>query len=285
MKYLYQVFGLTKQGYYQRIKRSEKQIEKATQVLDLVCDKRKKHSRSGTRKLMVYLKADLSKEQIKIGRDSLNKLLRQNNLLVQKTKRFYITTNSNHFFYKSPNLLKETKITHSEQAVVCDITYLKAYRTHAYLALVTDPYSKKIMGYCVDDNMRVDLVKRALKMAKKNMIFEHESVIHHSDRGIQYCCPDYSGFAESMGFKLSTTQQYDPYENAVAERINETLKYEYGLNKQVPDLQILKKMVKQAVEIYNTERVHWSLGLRTPEEVHRSYNSLKYKSYSKKKVA
>ena len=182
-------------------------------------------------------------------------------------------------------MLKKTEITHSEQAVVCDITYLKADQTHAYLALVTDPYSKKIMGYCVDDNMRVDLVKSALKMAYKNMIFPHDEVIHHSDRGIQYCCPDYSQFAESMHFKLSTTQQYDPYENAVAERINETLKYEYGLNKQVPDWQILKKMVKQAVEIYNTERVHWSLGLRTPEEVHLSYNSLTYKSYSKKQVA
>jgi transposase InsO family protein len=285
MKYLYQVFGLTKQGYYQRIKRSEKQIEKGIQVLDLVCEKRKMHARAGTRKLVVYLRKELDSAGIKIGRDALNTLLRQNNLLVPKTKRFYVTTDSNHFFYKSPNFLKYTKITHAEQAVVCDITYLKADRIHAYLSLVTDPYSKKIMGYCVDDNMRVDLVKRALKMAKKNMIFSHESVIHHSDRGIQYCCPDYSVFAEKMGFKLSTTQQYDPYENAVAERINETLKYEYGLNKQAPNLKILKKMVKQAVDIYNTERVHWSLGLRTPEEVHRSYNSLKYMSYSKKKVA
>jgi len=281
MKYLYQVFGLTKQGYYQRIKRSEKQIESNTRVLETVCEIRKKHPRAGTRKLMVYLQL----AGVKIGRDALGKLLRQNNLLVPKTKRFHITTDSNHFFYKSPNLLKDTEITHSEQAVVCDITYLKADRTHAYLALVTDPYSKKIMGYAVDDNMRVDLVKAALKMAYKNMIFTHDEVIHHSDRGIQYCCPDYSQFAEKMHFKLSTTQQYDPFENAVAERINETLKYEYGLNKQVPDLQILKKMVKQAVDIYNNERVHWSLGLRTPEEVHRSYNSLKYKSYSKKKVA
>jgi transposase InsO family protein len=281
MKYLYQVFGLTKQGYYQRIKRSEERIDKDTKVLETVCEIRKKHPRAGTRKLMVYL----GEKGVKIGRDALYKLLRQNNLLVPKTKRFHITTDSNHFFYKSPNLLKDTKITHSEQAVVCDITYLKADRTHAYLALATDPYSKKIMGYGVDDNMKVDLVKKALKMAHGNMIFAHETVIHHSDRGIQYCCPDYSGFAEKMNFKLSTTQQYDPYENAVAERINETLKYEYGLNKQVPDLQILKKMVKQAVEIYNTERVHWSLGLRTPEEVHRSYNSLKYKSYSKKKAA
>jgi transposase InsO family protein len=285
MKYLYQVFGLSKQGYCQRIKRGNKHAERNEKILTMVCEIRKKHPRSGTRKLMVYLREELSLTGIKIGRDALNKLLGQNNLLVPKTKRFHITTDSNHYFYKSPNLLKDTEITHAEQAVVCDITYLKADNVHAYLALVTDPYSKKIMGYRVDDNMRVDLVKSALKMAHKRMIFSHEYVIHHSDRGIQYCCPDYSQFAEKLNFKLSTTQQYDPYENAVAERINETLKYEYGLNRQLPDLQTLKKMVKQAVGIYNNERIHWSLGLRTPEEVHRSYNSLKYKSYSKKKAA
>jgi len=285
MKYLYQVFGLTKQGYYQRIKRENHHEECHQTVLAMVCEIRKKHPRCGTRKLMVYLREELFFADIKIGRDTLNKLLRQNGLLVPKTKRFHITTNSHHHFYKSPNLLKYTEITHSEQAVVCDITYLKADNVHAYLALVTDPYSKKIMGYEVDNNMRVDLVKRALKMAHRNMLFKHDEVIHHSDRGIQYCCPDYSEFAENMNFKLSTTQQYDPYENAVAERINETLKYEYGLNKQAPNLQTLKKIVKQAVDIYNNERVHWSLGLRTPEEVHRSYNSLKYKSYSKKAIA
>jgi len=243
---------------------------------------RKKHSRAGTRKLMVYLRPELEQSNIKIGRDALNTLLRQNHLLVKKTKRFHITTDSRHYFYKSPNLLKETEITHSEQAIVSDITYLKTDTGHAYLALATDPYSKKIMGYAVDDNMRVELVKNALKMAFRNMIFSHKTVIHHSDRGIQYCCPDYSQLAENLKFRLSTTQEYDPYENAVAERINETLKYEYGLNKQVVNLHILKQFVKQTVYIYNHERVHWSLGLRTPEEVHRSYNSLIYKSYSKK---
>ena len=276
------MFGLTKQGYYQRIKRdNEKEVRNQT-IVSMVQEVRKKHPRAGTRKLMVYLREEQAKVGIKFGRNTLNTILREHQMLVPRTKRFHITTDSNHYFYKSPNLLKETEITHSEQAVVCDITYLKADRIHAYLALVTDPYSKKIMGYCVDDNMRVDLVKQALKMAYRNMIFGHDEVIHHSDRGIQYCCPDYSGFAEKMHFKLSTTQQYDPYENAVAERINETLKYEYGLNKQAPDLHTLKKMVKQAVAIYNNERVHLSLGLRTPEEVHLSYNSLKYKSYSKK---
>jgi transposase InsO family protein len=204
-------------------------------------------------------------------------------MLVRKTRSAHITTNSHHYFHKSPNILKETEITHSEQAVVSDITYLRTDAGHSYLALVTDAYSKMIMGWCVDDNMRVELVKNALKMAHRNMIFSHDSVIHHSDRGIQYCCPDYSQFAENLKFRLSTTQQYDPYENAVAERINETLKYEYGLNNRVPNLQILKKLVKEAVYIYNNERIHWSLNLRTPKEVHRSYNSLKYKSYSKKK--
>jgi hypothetical protein len=132
--------------------------------------------------------------------------------------------------------------------------------------------------------MKVDLVKTALQPAFKNMIFSHDRVIHHSDRGIQYCCPDYSKLAEQLRFKLSTTQQYDPYENAVAERINETLKYEYGLNRRVPDLSILKKLLKQTVHTYNNERIHWSLGLKTPEEVHKSYNLLPYKSYAKKKV-
>ena len=276
------MFGLSKQGYHGRIKRYNKRSDRNETILAMVREVRKTHPRAGTRKLMVYLGEELERVNIKIGRNALNTVLRENCLLVPKTKRFHITTDSKHFFYKSPNILQETALTHSEQAIVSDITYLKTDSGHAYLALATDPYSKKIMGYAVDDNMRVDLVKKALKMAHKNMIFRHDTVIHHSDRGIQYCCPDYSAFASKLNFTLSTTQQYDPYENAVAERVNETLKYEYGLNKQVPCLQILKKTVKQAVHIYNNERVHWSLGLRTPEDVHRSYNSLKYRSYSKK---
>lgn len=250
----------------------------------MVGEIRKRHPRSGTRKLMVYMHSGLEQAGIQIGRDSLNTLLRENNLLVKKTKRFHITTDSHHYFYKSPNLLKNTSLVHSEQAIVCDITYLQTDACHAYLATATDPYSKKIMGYAVADNMKVDLVKRALKMAYKNMIFSHATIIHHSDRGIQYCCPDYSQYAEKLKFSLSTTQQYDPYENAVAERINETLKYEYGLNRKVANLSILNMLVKQTVDIYNNERVHWSLGLKTPEEVHRSYNSLNYKSYSKRKA-
>ena len=276
------MFGLTKQGYHQRIQRNNIRCERNKAVLEMVTEIRKKHPRAGTRKLLIYVRSELEREHIKIGRDTLNRLLRENNLLVRKTQRYHITTDSKHFYYKSPNLLKNAKITHSEQFLVTDITYLKTDEGHAYLALATDPYSKKIMGYAVDDHMKVELVKTALKMAFKNRMYAHHQVIHHSDRGIQYCCPDYSKLAEKLNFTLSTTQQYDPYQNAVAERINETLKYEYGLNRKIGNLKILKKLVKQIVHTYNNERIHWSLGLKTPEEIHRNYNSLEYKSYAKK---
>lgn len=122
-----------------------------------------------------------------------------------------------------------------------DITYIKIDGGHSYLALVTDAYSKKIMGWKLDNNMKVSLVKDALQMAHKNSIHNHQNVIHHSDRGIQYCCPDFSEFAQNKGFVLSTTQQYDPYENAVAERINGILKYEFGLKKLSRILKLLQK--------------------------------------------
>lgn len=237
---------------------------------------------TGGRKLMGHLQKDLLAKNIKMGRDALFGLLRSYGLLVRKTRRFHITTDSNHFFYKSPNLLKGLTITNAEQVFVSDITYIKIDGGHSYLALVTDAYSKKIMGWKLDNNMKVSLVKDALEMADKNRIHNHQNIIHHSDRGIQYCCPDYSQFAQNKGFILSTTQQYDPYENAVAERINGILKYEFGLKNTIKNLEIAKKMVTQAVEIYNNERIHWSLDLKTPQQVHIDYNSQPYKSYARK---
>ena len=238
--------------------------------------------KTGTRKLLCHIQNKLIENNIKMGRDALFNLLRSNGLLVRKTKRFHITTDSKHFFYKSPNLLKDLTISHAEQVFVSDITYIKVDGGHSYLALVTDAYSKKIMGWKLDNNMKVSLVKEALAMAYKNCIHKHKSIIHHSDRGIQYCCPDYSEFAKNNGFILSTTQQYDPYENAVAERINGILKYEFGLKNTIKNIKIATKMVAEAVEIYNNERLHWSLDLKTPQNVHYQYNKQTYKSYAKK---
>lgn len=214
-----------------------------------------------------------------MGRDALFDFMRKHRLLVRKTKRHHITTNSKHMFYKSPNRLKELEIVKAEQAWVSDITYIKINKDHAYLALVTDAYSKKIMGYKLDTNMKATLVKDALKMALKNSIYSREGIIHHSDRGIQYCCPEFTEFANENGILLSTTQQYDPYENAVAERVNGILKYEFGLIKTLPNLVTAQKMVKQAVRIYNNDRRHYSLEMGTPEFAHKNQMH-KYKKYN-----
>lgn len=276
------MFGISKQAYYQRIE-ADKQQEKVHQiVLDEVSVIRKKKPQTGTRKLMEELHPALGKNNIKMGRDALFDLLRYKGLLVRKTKRFHITTDSKHFYYTSPNRIKELEINHSEQVFVSDITYIKTDEGHAYLALITDAYSKKIMGWSFDNNMKVSMVKEALTMAYNNCKHHLENIIHHSDRGMQYCCPDYTEFAGNKGFVMSTTQQSDPYENAIAERINGILKYEFGLRKTIASIAIARAMIKEAVDIYNNDRLHWSLDLKTPQMVHNAYNQQKYKSYKRK---
>jgi len=276
------VFGISKQAYYKRQKSFENQQSINKKVLEIVQNVRKRQRKMGTRKLYDKMKSELKENNIKMGRDALFTLLRNHGMLIKKNKCYHLTTDSKHFYYTAPNLLKETELKHAEQAVVCDITYIKTDEGHAYLSLVTDPYSKKIMGYALEDNMKVEMVKKALKMAHKNFQFNIAEVIHHSDRGLQYCCPDYTEFATKLGFKMSTTQKYDPYENAVAERINGILKYEFGFKDVIPNLKIAQKMIKEAVEIYNHERTHWSLDLKTPQQAHNEFDTQKYKSYRKK---
>lgn len=274
------MFGITKQAYYKRIKAFKEKAMKQEVVLQEVANIRQTMPQTGTRKLCEHLRPILPQLDIKMGRDALFTLLRNHGLLIRKTKRFFITTDSKHFYYTSPNRIKEIEITHAEQVLVCDITYIKTDECHAYLAIVTDAYSKKIMGWALADNMKVTMVKEALTMAHSNCTYKHDSIIHHSDRGIQYCCPDYTEFATNRGFLMSTTQKYDPYENAIAERINGILKYEFGMRKTLPSVDVARKMMKQAVKIYNNERLHWSLDFQTPEHAHKHYNHLKYKSYA-----
>jgi transposase InsO family protein len=285
IKWIYESFGISKQAYYQQIENEIAKDLERDKILDWVIDYRKTLPKTGTRKLYQYLKPKMVQENIKMGRDAINDLLRIRGMLIKKTKRYFITTDSNHFFYKSPNLLTELNIKHSEQVFVSDITYIKTDQGHAYLALVTDAYSRKIMGWSLQDNMKVSMVKEALHMAYKNCIFNHKSIIHHSDRGIQYCCPDYSQYAENKGFTLSTTQQYDPYENAIAERINGILKYEFGLKNKLKSIEIAQKMTKEAVDLYNNLRMHWSLDLKNPQEVHLQYNKQENKNYKRVKNA
>jgi len=222
----------------------------------------------------------MKKNNIKMGRDKFFDFLRLYKLLVVKTKRHHVTTDSNHHFKKYKNLITDKKPSRAEQLWVTDITYIKTQNGHNYLALVTDAYSKKIMGYKLDNNMRTSLCVEALKMAIKNRKYPNQKLIHHSDRGLQYCNPTYTEFAQNNGMIISMTEQYDPYENAIAERINRTLKYEYGLKENIKNTKLAQKIAKEAVFIYNNLRPHFSLELETPKQVHINQN-VAYKSYRK----
>jgi len=236
--------------------------------------------RTGGLKLYKTIKPALVEKNIKMGRDRFYAFLGKHRLLVPRTKRAHITTNSKHHFYKYPNLVKDFIPRTAEQLWVSDITYIRTETGNAYLALVTDAYSKKIMGYRIDDNMKTSLCIDALKMALKHRRYPDRKLIHHSDRGLQYCNPTYTNFAESKGISISMTQQYDPYENAVAERINGILKQEFGLGKTLVNLKLAQKMVKKAVRTYNTRRMHYSLNFKTPDSAHKNQNH-NYRQYRK----
>jgi transposase InsO family protein len=186
-------------------------------------------------------------------------------------------------YKKYKNIVKDQVPNRPEQLWVSDITYIKTEQGHNYLAIVTDAYSKKIMGYNLDNHMRTSLCTKALAMAIKNRKYPDQKLIHHSDRGLQYCNPKYTTFAEDNGITMSMTEQYDPYENPVAERINRTLKYEYSLKKSLKNTETAKKLTQQAVYIYNNLRTHCSLKYRKPAEVHLNPD-IRYKSYRKNKV-
>jgi putative transposase len=239
--------------------------------------------RTGGITLYDELKTSFIKQDIKIGRDKFYDFLRLHNLLVPKLKNYVTTTNSNHLFRKYKNLIKDQVPNRPEQLWVSDITYIKTANGHNYLAIVTDAYSKQIMGYKLDNNMKTSLCSEALDMATKNRKYPDKKRIHHSDRGFQYCNPKYTQFAENDGIIMSMTEQYDPYENAIAERINRTLKYEYGLKQIIKNTTIAQEAANQAVYIYNNLRTHFSLDLRKPAEVHLNPN-IKYKSYRKNKL-
>lgn len=237
---------------------------------------------TGGRKLHGLLKSDMQVKEIKMGRDKFFDFLRANSLLVPRLKNYHRTTNSNHNFKKFKNLVKDMVPQGPEELWVSDITYLALNGRHAYLALITDAYSKKIVGFKLSTNMKASLTLDALNMALKNRKYPHKKLIHHSDRGFHYCWPEYVKLLEDNEILISMTEQYDPYENALAERINRTLKYEFGLNQIIANKSLAKKMVKRAVKVYNELRPHNSLNNRTPMDVHMNGNQ-PYKSYRRNK--
>ena len=246
----------------------------------MVNNVRIKMPRIGTKKLYFLLKEEL--KGLHVGRDKLFDILRANHMLVIPRKNYHITTNSHHRFHKYKNIVENLEITKPEQVWVSDITYIEG-RGNGYLALVTDAYSKRIMGYDLSNSLATEGALRALKMACKNRIYKNHPLIHHSDRGIQYCSNKYQECLKRKNIRPSMTESYDPYANAVAERVNGILKDEFLLENYKADIQTMKKIVKESIEIYNNQRPHLSCELLTPSKMHMQ-RTIKRKTYKKTSV-
>ncbi len=228
---------------------------------------RKFMPRVGGKKLYKLIKPQLEEAQIKLGRDGLFDYLRTHGLLVPPIKSFIKTTHSKHWMKSSPNLLKVHKASAPEQVFVSDITYLKSSQGIHYLSLVTDAYSRKIMGYELSNEMKTSDVKKALTRAINNRVYQNLA-IHQSDRGLQYCAYDYKAKLFNNGILSSMTDGYDCYQNALAERVNGILKQEF-LIYDCNTIHELRQLVQESIQIYNEKRPHLSLGMKTPEQVHK----------------
>lgn len=202
-------------------------------------------------------------------------------MLIKPKRNYTITTNSYHRFTKHKNLIEYTTIHRPEQVWVADITYVGSRQNPMYLSLITDAYSKKIVGYNLANTLQTTQTIKALKQAINNRVYPTQQLIHHSDRGLQYCSDSYQKLLGKNSIQCSMTEQYDPYQNAIAERVNGILKQEFLVQNQNTDLKTMKQIVTQSIAIYNTKRPHISCELLTPEQMHKQCK-IKRKTYKKK---
>lgn len=281
------MLGLNRQIYYRSIKRREVCRNRASEVVNLVEDIRIKMPRLGARKLYFILKESL--RSIKVGRDKFFDILRANHLLIIPRKNYHVTTNSHHRFRKHKNLILDYQITKPNQVWVADITYIGDRKNPSYLSLITDAYSKKIVGHFVADNLNTESSLIALKRALKQHKGKSGSLIHHSDRGLQYCSNEYQKVLQKHQLKCSMTQNSDPYENAVAERVNGILKHEFSIDRPHINNALRRKLVDESIETYNDLRPHFSNYYLTPNQMHKQakikMKNYKYKNQSKKYFA
>jgi transposase InsO family protein len=214
------------------------------------------------------LQDEFIKHHISIGRDNFLDFLKAEYLQVPKARRYYKTTNSRHWMKRYPNLISNLVLNRPEQVWVADITYLRTKEKTYYLHLLTDACSKKIVGYQLSDNLMSSTTVKALEMALIDRETKNQ-LIHHSDRGLQYCSKEYTDLLKKNNILISMTQQYDPYENAIAERVNGILKEEFGLHEIFENYQNLNKQVTQAITLYNNFRIHMSINMITPNQAHQ----------------
>lgn len=237
-------------------------------VKALVDRERKILPRLGTRKIYYLIGEDLQEMGLRFGRDKLFELMRVYGLQIRPRRRYTQTTMSNDWLRKWPNLIKDKKVSHQDEVWVSDITYIKTEEGNCYLNMITDAYSRKIVGYAVNDNMETESMIKALHMAVSQRSQSFGSTIHHSDRGLQYCSKEYVSTTANNGIILSMTENGDPYENALAERMNRTIKEEFGMDGKVKDKELVKKLVEESIFLYNNKRPHLALDMKTPEQIY-----------------
>ena len=247
---------------------------------------RSDHPRIGGRKIYHLIKSDLEQQRIKMGRDALFNLLASEHMLIRKRKRRHITTNSRHWYKKYPNLINGFAPNGPNQLWVSDITYIKTRHDYLYLFLITDAYSKKILGYRLSRDLGSRHAVKALQDAVVHVHKPNLKLIHHSDRGLQYCCKEYVNLLQDYSIKISMTENGDPLENPIAERINGILKQEYLNNELKNGINITEKLIQRVVDNYNTKRPHLSCDMMTPEQAHVKSGVIKkrWKNYYKKEV-
>jgi transposase InsO family protein len=237
----------------------------------LVDRERKLLPRLGTRKLYHLIKPELKELKLKFGRDKLFELMDYFQMQIKPRRRYIQTTMSRHWLRKWPNIVKNKTATQPDEVWVSDITYLKTDEGNCYLNMITDAYSRKIVGYAVADDMETENMIGALKMAVAQRVNTGPlSTIHHSDRGVQYCSKEYQLLTGKNNIYLSMTENGDPYENALAERMNRTIKEEFGMDRSLKSRDQAKQLVKESISLYNQRRPHLALEMKTPELVYQT---------------
>lgn len=233
----------------------------------IVKNRRKSLPREGVRKLTRSLEQEFIESNLKIGRDTLFNILRKYNMLTLRKKYSSRTTNSVHRFYKYKNIIKDINVTRPNQVWVSDITYIRTIKGFCYLALITDMYSRKIVGYDISNSLELKGCERALNKALYQAK-DTTGLIHHSDRGIQYCSNVYTQILKRNSIHISMTEENHCYENAIAERVNGILKDEFYLDQTFENVEHAKRAAKNAINLYNQIRLHLSLDYKTPNMVY-----------------
>lgn len=261
-------FGLKRDAYYKYKARADKRLKLEQQIISIVKKRRKSLPREGVRKLTKSLDIDFNKANIKVGRDTLFNVLRKYQMLTLRKKASARTTNSYHRFYKYNNIIKDVKVIRPNQVWVSDITYIRTIKGFCYLALITDVHSRKIVGYDLSDSLELKGCVRALNKA----IYQAKDInglIHHSDRGIQYCSNVYTQILKKKKIDISMTEENHCYENEMAERVNGILKDEFYLDQTFDNVAHAKRATKNAINLYNEIRLHLSLDYKTPNMVYK----------------